>query len=54
MTSPALKRPPSSPLAPVSSVLSASKRKAWTWWLWDETRTCIDAGVEAHVLPRVS
>lgn len=53
MISPAL-RHPSSPLAPVSSVLSASKRKAWTRWLWDGTQTCTDTGMEAHVLPRVS
>lgn len=35
MLSPALKHPQSSPLSPTSSVLSASERRAWIWWLWD-------------------
>lgn len=54
MVSPALKHPPSSPLSPVSSVLSASERRAWTWWLWDGTETGMDTDVEADVQSGVS
>lgn len=49
MASPALRHPPSSPLSPASSVLSASERRVWTWWMWDGTDICMDTDIETYV-----